>query len=88
MVTSEEKRLVGITRASQECGQIREKPRHAVHRIPLTKNGLRAPLVAYNKLGIGTLFLRMCDVSLFMNNITLTILHKTKLSVELGVQIF
>ena len=40
--------LVGITRASQECGQIWEKPRYTVNGVPLTKNSLQAPLVALN----------------------------------------
>ena len=40
--------LVGITRASQECGQIWEKPRYIVNRVPLTKNSLQAPLVVLN----------------------------------------
>ena len=40
--------LAGTTWASQECGQIREKRRYTVNRVPLTKISLRAPLVARN----------------------------------------
>ena len=40
--------LVCTTRAFQECGQIRENSRYAVHRVSLTKNRLWAPLVACN----------------------------------------
>ena len=40
--------LVGITRASQECGQIWEKHRYTVNGVPLTKNSLQAPLVVLN----------------------------------------
>ena len=32
--------LVGTTQASQECGQIWEKPCYTVNRVPLTKNNL------------------------------------------------
>ena len=41
--------LVGTTPATQECGQIMEKPRYTVYKVPLTKNSLRALLVARNK---------------------------------------
>ena len=40
--------LVCTTQASQECGQIQENSRYAVHRVSLTKNRLWAPLVACN----------------------------------------
>ena len=38
--------------ASQEWRQIIEKPRYTVYKVPLTKNSLRAPLVARNKFTI------------------------------------
>ena len=41
--------LAGTTPASQEWRQIMEKPRYTVYEVPLTKNSLRAPLVARNK---------------------------------------
>ena len=40
--------LVGTTRASQECGQIWEKPRFTVNRVSLTTNNVQAPFVARN----------------------------------------
>ena len=40
--------LVGITRASQECGESWEKSRYTVNAVSLTKNSLQAPLVALN----------------------------------------
>ena len=36
--------LSGTTRSLQECGQIPEKSRYTVNRVPPTKNRLRAPL--------------------------------------------
>ena len=40
--------LVCRTLASQECGQILEKPCYAIYNVPLTKNSLQTPLVACN----------------------------------------
>ena len=34
--------LVGTIRASRECGQILEKPRYTVYKVPLTRESLRA----------------------------------------------
>ena len=36
-------------REFQECGQILQNPRCTVYKVPLTRDSLRAPLVARNK---------------------------------------
>ena len=41
--------MVPVTWESQLRGQILEKPRYTGYKVPLTKNSLRALLVARNK---------------------------------------